>query len=142
MDRVTLRLEFERIRSSHGTLTPELVVNEARSPTSPLHGSFEWDDSLAAEQWRHAQARNLIRTILITVTVPNRETMIVPVYASEPVSGKDREYSPVVEILSNSERRVRHVKEVIGRARDVLRNCPDKLTQRLADELDKRIRKL
>jgi hypothetical protein len=68
--------------------------------------------------------------------------MIVPVYASEPVSGKDREYSPVVEILSNSERRVRHVKEVIGRARDVLRNCPDKLTQRLADELDKRIRKL
>jgi len=40
---------------SKGELTPELVVKEAKRPTSPLHGLFEWDLKKAA--YRHRDPR-------------------------------------------------------------------------------------
>ena len=44
-------------------ITPEAVVATAKSPKSPLHKFFEWDDSLAAQKYRLHQARNLILSI-------------------------------------------------------------------------------
>lgn len=56
---------LERIRASlSGRLTPEAVVADARSPNSPLHSFFEWDDSAAAQEHRLQQARGLIRTVV------------------------------------------------------------------------------
>jgi hypothetical protein len=49
------------IRERHGTLTPSIVLDEARDPDSPLHHRFEWDDGAAAEKWRLHQAGNLLR---------------------------------------------------------------------------------
>lgn len=45
---------------SNDKLDPETVVAEAADPSSPLRGSFEWDDSAAAHQHRLQQARHLI----------------------------------------------------------------------------------
>lgn len=53
------------IRERHGTLTPGIVVQEARPPLHPLHRAFEWDNRVAAEEWRKAQARNLIKAIVV-----------------------------------------------------------------------------
>lgn len=53
------------LREQHGTITPRIVVDEARSPGHPLHPAFEWDDSAAADEWRKAQARNLIKAIVV-----------------------------------------------------------------------------
>ena len=53
-------------------LTPELVVRDARSPSSPLHGCFEWDDSAAAEAWREQQARTLMRSVVYQVQTETR----------------------------------------------------------------------
>lgn len=47
-----------------GELTPGDVVNDARNPNSPLHPFFEWDDCVAAEQYRLQQARGLIRAVV------------------------------------------------------------------------------
>ena len=52
---------------SNGELTPKQVVNSARSPKSPLHDWFEWDNDKASEMWRLAQAGNLIRQIDIEI---------------------------------------------------------------------------
>lgn len=62
-----LRSELEKIRkrNSDGLLVASEVVDEARHPDSPLHSSFEWDDEKAAEHYRLAQARALIRCVII-----------------------------------------------------------------------------
>jgi hypothetical protein len=55
-------VELQRVAAEHGgELKAADVVDAARPETSPLHDSFEWDDSEAAEQYRLWQARQLIR---------------------------------------------------------------------------------
>lgn len=54
---------IEATADAHGHITPEGVVNAARDPKSPLHCKFEWDDGIAAEQYRRDQARTLIRKL-------------------------------------------------------------------------------
>jgi hypothetical protein len=57
---------LERIRLDNGgELHPRGVVEGARSPTSPLHRHFEWNDRKAAEAHRVDQARALIRSIRV-----------------------------------------------------------------------------
>lgn len=58
--------ELERI-SLNGVLTPTSVLNAALNPTSPLHKHFEWDDAKAAYQFRLNRARDIIRSIVVTV---------------------------------------------------------------------------
>ncbi|MFO0271514.1 MAG: hypothetical protein ACK53W_13385 [Gemmatimonadota bacterium] len=66
-----------------GRIVPAEVVDAARDPTSPLHGHFEWDDTVAAERHRLDQARQLIRQSMLHVTV--REVpLTVPRYIRDP----------------------------------------------------------
>lgn len=60
------RLEEIRERGG-GTLEPKAVVEDARLPASPLHGHFEWDDRIAAQQRREDQARYLIRNLVVRI---------------------------------------------------------------------------
>lgn len=49
------------IRTEHGELTPQLVVDAARDEAHPLHSRFEWNDAVAGEAWRREQAHTLIQ---------------------------------------------------------------------------------
>jgi len=46
-----------------GVCQPEALVEYAQPETSPIHDSFEWDDSEAGEQYRLWQARKMIKTV-------------------------------------------------------------------------------
>ncbi len=84
--------------SRHGILTPALVVEESRPEDAPLHNAFEWDDAVAAEQYRESQARYIIRTI--TVEIPNREDAFVRAFVSvspQPVPTKEPKEGQVTE---------------------------------------------
>jgi hypothetical protein len=59
--------ELRRLQNLHGTITPELLVKEAKRSKSPLHPIFEWDDTKAAYNYRLQQARVLLNNIQITV---------------------------------------------------------------------------
>lgn len=61
MSTTSLRDILTAIRQEHGTLTPSLLVDLARSPEHPLHNRFEWDDTKAAAKWRLEQAGQLLR---------------------------------------------------------------------------------
>ena len=69
----------ERLREleNDGRLQPADVVTDARDPTSPLHSHFEWDDGAAAERYRLSQARSLIRSVKINVTVREMPLSVV-----------------------------------------------------------------
>ena len=50
------------------------IVDMARDPDSPLHEEFEWDDTIAGEAHRRAQARRLVRAISVKVIQRERNT--------------------------------------------------------------------
>jgi hypothetical protein len=51
------RRELERLAAEYGDdLTPQIVVDAARPPDSPLHSLFEWDNAKAARKHREAWA--------------------------------------------------------------------------------------
>ena len=87
---MTLREHLEQIKEQRGRLTPNIVVDEARDPSHPLHHRFEWDDSVAGESWRREQARKLIREVEITYTNKDNEpTRVRAFYAVPDGSGLD-----------------------------------------------------
>lgn len=55
----------EIANENHGILRPETVIEAARPTTSPLHSSFEWDDTAAAKAHRLWQARQLIVSVTV-----------------------------------------------------------------------------
>ena len=54
---------------------PSMLVERARPEDSPLHPAFEWDDSIAAEQHRIYQARQLCNSVRII-----RQGVLVPAF--------------------------------------------------------------
>jgi hypothetical protein len=62
---VDARSALYDILDRRGELTPPVIVDEARPEDAPLHDYFEWDDDVAAERHREAQARRLIRRFKI-----------------------------------------------------------------------------
>jgi len=48
-------------------LTTEVVVEAAQPKDSPIHGAFEWDDSLAAMEHRSLQARQLLKSLRVVI---------------------------------------------------------------------------
>jgi hypothetical protein len=66
--------ELNRIaKANEGELTPEAVLESARSEKSPLHSHFTWDDTEAAEKLRLIEAQLLIRMVRVKVEMPGRE---------------------------------------------------------------------
>ena len=109
--------ELERIKLKNGgKLTAGLVVIEARKQRNPLHKAFEWNDSIAADEYRLEQARRMLRSIEVVY----KDTQKVPptrvyVAISEPATNEQPErkvYRSVAEALKDPILR----DEVIGNA--------------------------
>lgn len=70
---MSLRDELQNIYHRHGYLTPHTVIEAASPPDHPLHGQFEWDDTVAGPLYRLDQARDLIRSFTVRYRRPNSE---------------------------------------------------------------------
>jgi hypothetical protein len=101
-DAVTKRLaEIEQ--QYGGRLTPEAVVEDASNAESPLNELFEWDDGVAAHQYRLHQARLVITSIEVEVTT-STSTVSVAYYTRDPAcSGGEQGYRSVVSLRSEQE---------------------------------------
>lgn len=92
--------ELDRLWSDDGMLYADDVVRFARRhPGSALHQQFEWDDALAAEQHRLAQARRLIAIHLVSAP---RQRRTISLVVDRPVGGGYRDLGAV---LSHAEMR-------------------------------------
>lgn len=58
--------ELERMRKQGG-LTTERLLAAAEAEDHALHAVFEWDDAIAATEYRKVQARALIRSVAVVV---------------------------------------------------------------------------
>jgi len=70
-----------------GELTPKDILDDARHDNSPLHSFFEWDDGVAAEAHRLAQARGLIRSVVAIYTSPDKPAVRQKAYVHIAESG-------------------------------------------------------
>ncbi len=50
-----------------GIVTPVDLVKDAKRQNSPIHGCFEWDDTVAAKAHRISQAAHLLRSIEVMI---------------------------------------------------------------------------
>jgi len=94
--------------NGHLEVTPEEVVEDARSSTAPTHEFFEWDDSAAAEQYRLEQARYMIRSIFVVVeeqTFVKETRAFVHVTIQEPEQEPRKVYTTVQHALTEEDLR-------------------------------------
>lgn len=63
---------FEKLEETEGCLTSKNVLESARPEDSPIHNIFEWDDSVAAEQYRLVQATKLICNLTVEVETEDK----------------------------------------------------------------------
>lgn len=107
--------ELERIRvANDGTLRPRDVVQESRPEDATLHPCFEWDDQVAAEQYRENQARSVIRSVrVIRTDQPDRpaQPIYLHVRADDP---KEQRYLRTMDALSDEEMRARVLTEALA----------------------------
>lgn len=89
----------QELNESEGGLTPQKLVDVSRDVNHPLHGEFEWDDSIAAEAYRVTQAKQLIRDITIVHDEEEKKSdrgfVITP--------GGNHVYVPLNDALNNEE---------------------------------------
>lgn len=95
-----VREELTRLATSAGgILKPEAVVAAAKSPKSPLHDLFTWDDSEAAHAYRLWEARHLIARVKVTIEIAPEQQ--VKVRAFHQLESEEGGYRPVVVILND-----------------------------------------
>ena len=112
---VAIEQELESIRlDNRGILRPIDVVTFAEDPATALHAKFQWDDTVAAHQYRLWQAREIIQ---VRVTLLAEDVAATRAYVS---LGEDRNakgggggYRQIVDVLRNPKRRERFLTEAL-----------------------------
>ncbi len=105
--------ELKRLaKENGGLLQPESVVEAARSNTSPLHSRFQWDNSIAAHEFRLWQARQLIR-VTVEVLEATGEKFDVFVSLSPDRQRESGGYRVMVDVLSDKGMRDQLLKDAL-----------------------------
>lgn len=92
--------ELRRIYGANGRLTAQIVVDTVRGDeANPLYPEFEWNDTVAGEEYRLSQARCLIRTVRILEAPGDVET----VRAFHSVVRHDGQSYEPIEVIRDNE---------------------------------------
>lgn len=76
------------------------IVDAARDEKSELHKCFEWDDSVAAENWRKKQARDIVHhLVFVEEQVPKDRPEIRIRYTETANSG----YKETIKMVRNED---------------------------------------
>lgn len=110
-----------------GRLSPEIVVQSARDPASPLHSRFEWDDTKAAEEHRRSQARTLIRSVRVEFRTETF-SFTAPAYIREPGLARVAGYISTGRLASDEDKAREAVVAEFSRASSALKRAQEVAT--------------
>lgn len=79
-------------------LTAQRLVDESRPEDAPLHDAFEWNDTIAAEEWRKHTARHIINSLVI------REETQAPVRAFFNIRAEGSSYQSIHAIIKQPDK--------------------------------------
>jgi len=97
--------------------TAQEVLEEAKSPGSPLHDFFEWKDRVAGEKWRLQQARHLIAAVRVYVVDSEGKKFPMRRFVSVSVDGDDgpvRRYTSVFRVLKDHDFRTQQIEQAVA----------------------------
>lgn len=147
----TVKAALLDLAAAHGgALSPQLVVETARDPTSPLHSLFEWDDQVAAEKFRIVQARIVLRIAIPTYDHSNSEPVPIRLFTSVAAlrghnADEHPSYLPSITLMSNEDRRQMLVSQKLSQAKNQLGGMYDpalerayRFLSRLIERVDKK----
>lgn len=87
-----------------GRLTPDLVIEHARDPKSPLHTEFNWDVEQAA--WAHwrMRARQIISSVTVNITTSKSVVNCVAYVRDPDADSSEQGYVPTATLVSDEQR--------------------------------------
>ncbi len=118
----TILTALEGLQSKDGRLTPKKVLEAAADPDHVLHGEFDWDDTTAARKWRLEQARKLIRSVEINITV-DLTTVTAIGYVRDPASGDEQGYVSTEQLQREPENARLMLIQEFSRAESLVRRA-------------------
>lgn len=100
MDTIKNRVQevINNIFIRDGEVRPTVLIEEAKSKTSPIHDAFEWNNQKAGHEYRLIQARNWIRRV--TIVVENRPERLVHVPKIEANLESSEGYYKPISVIS------------------------------------------
>jgi hypothetical protein len=108
---------LEKVIHQHGgSATPAQVLKEARNRNSPLHSWFEWNDRVAGEAYRLAQASKLLRSIVIIPVIQGKPTSASRAFLNVKVDSDDvtrRSYVPAERVRKDARLRAQMVERAL-----------------------------
>lgn len=102
VDAQTAGEECNRVANTIG-LTAENLLNENRAEGTPLHDYFEWRDDVAAEKYRLAQSKDIIRSIVLVRQSDDDTRPPVRQFVNICTAPKEREFVPVETVLKRQD---------------------------------------
>lgn len=120
--------EIERLTEANkGRLESGMLVESARSKSSPLHRLFDWNDKTAGDSWRQEQAKYILRNIIIVRdTRTEKEPKFFRAFVSIERDEK-RAYEPIGRVMEDPETR----EQILARALDEAEEWRDRYNQYL-----------
>lgn len=91
----------KELESLGDNLTPEGVVNKARNENNILHGMFEWDDSIAGENYRKIQASNIINSIQVNIITDDDQTKQIRAFVT---IQKNTKFEPIEKVVNDTDK--------------------------------------
>lgn len=110
---------IDSLKRDYGYISPEIIVEDAKNPNSPLHNYFIWDTDKAAYQHWLTQARYILRSIVIKI-VRSEESIPVRVYFNVSAPQELKETIGIKQIFVSAEdvaRNTAYKEEVIASAK-------------------------
>lgn len=109
---------IEELEKQHGSVTPQILLDDSRPKEAVLHPCYEWDDSVAAEKYRLYQSKKIVGNI-VTVTVSEEKQAQEPIRAYVSINNRNEQGVYVSSIKALSDEDTREV--VLENARSELR---------------------
>lgn len=121
MTEAAVRERLIYLQNKHGQITPQIVVDDAKTKESPLHGKFDWNvRSAAMKHWLHT-ARELIQRVNLISSESETITIKAPYYVRDPsVAANEQGYVSVAQLLKDPSRARESLRLEFGRAEGAL----------------------
>lgn len=123
MSRKEIRARAIKALARDGRLTPEALVNAARSPHHPMHNDFIWNDKVAAEKYRLGQARGFIAEVRVVHTTIGITSVA---YVRDPAASPEQGYVHITTLRTEQENaqlalaaEITRIKAALERAREI-----------------------
>lgn len=96
---------LEKLEAENGKVTADDFLDFSRPEDSPTHSIFEWDDTKAAELWRHTQSRITINNLRVEYANTDGEQVKVSAFIKTSAPGTNTAYENIQMALSNEEKK-------------------------------------